>query len=133
MMRTLLLVDDHGSFRAMSRVVLSEGFDVVGEACDGAQAVNLARELRPEVVLLDMQLPDSDGFTIAEALALQPDPPLVVLTSSRDRRDFGPALQEAAARGFIGKEHVSVEALVALLPSKANTYGGGCEAERQAA
>jgi CheY-like chemotaxis protein len=91
---SVLIVDDHPSFRAMARALLaSEGYTIVGEAVDGASALVAARELRPEVVLLDVQLPDMDGFAA----------PAVVLTSSREASDFGPLIGESGARGFVPK------------------------------
>ena len=82
---TVLIVDDHAAFRASARALLqAEGFDVVGEAADGAAAVAAVAVLRPEIVLLDLQLPDLDGLRVAEQLAGAPDPPAVVLISSRD-------------------------------------------------
>jgi CheY-like chemotaxis protein len=87
----------------------------VGEAADGAHAVALVRELRPEVVLLDVQLPDTDGFTVAADLAAQDHPPVVVLTSSRDRSDFAPLLRQSRVRRFIEKERLSADALADLL------------------
>jgi CheY-like chemotaxis protein len=114
-MRTVLIVDDHASFRAVARAVLSERFTVVGEAADGEAAVTLALEVRPDVVLLDVQLPGLDGFAVAMALAAQDDPPRVVLTSSRDRRDLEPLLRQSPAAGFIAKEGLSGESLRELL------------------
>jgi CheY-like chemotaxis protein len=114
-MRTLLIVDDHASFRAVVRAALSEAFTVVGEAADGTQAVALVRELRPDVVLLDVQLPDADGFDVAALLAGEDHPPVVVLTSSRDRRDFESLLQQSPARGFVEKERLSAGALAELI------------------
>ena len=114
-MPTLLIVDDHACFRAIARTALGERFRVVGEAADGAHAVALARELWPEVVLVDVQLPDTDGFTVAADLAAQDHPPVVVLTSSRDRSDFAPLLRQSRARGFIEKERLSADALADLL------------------
>ena len=65
-MTTVLIVDDHPSFRATARALLeSEGFEVVGEAEDGGSALQRAEELHPEIVLLDVQLPDIDGFEVA--------------------------------------------------------------------
>jgi CheY-like chemotaxis protein len=75
----------------------------VGEAVDGASALAAVRELRPEVVLLDVQLPDTDGFAVAAELARSDDPPAIVLTSSRDASDFGPLVAESGARGFVPK------------------------------
>jgi two-component system response regulator EvgA len=114
-MPTVLIVDDHASFRAVARAVLSERFTVVGEAVDGLSGVGLARELRPDVVLLDVQLPDVDGFVVASELAREDHPPVVVLTSSRDRRDLDVLLRQSPARGFVEKERLSADALFALL------------------
>jgi CheY-like chemotaxis protein len=73
---TVLIVDDHAAFRASARALLqAEGFDVVGEAANGAAAVEAVAALRPEIVLLDIQLPDLDGLAVAEQLAAAPDPP----------------------------------------------------------
>jgi CheY-like chemotaxis protein len=113
--RSLLIVDDHPSFRAMARASLSEGFAVIGEAADGAEALGLAAELRPDVVLLDVQLPDLDGFAVAEALSQQDQPPAVVLISSRGRRDLEPLVRACPARGFIAKEELTAETLARLL------------------
>src|SRR5947207_10170571 len=87
--RTVPIVDDHGAFRSAARALLeASGFDVVGEAADGASALEVARELRPEIVLLDVQLPDLDGFAVAERLAVDAKPRAIVLTSSRGIGSF---------------------------------------------
>jgi DNA-binding NarL/FixJ family response regulator len=113
---TVLIVDDHEGFRASARALLeAEGFEVVGEAADGAGAIEAVAILRPNVVLLDIQLPGIDGLAVAEQLAAGLDPPAVVLTSSRDAATYGPRLAESSARGFIPKSGLSGEALVALV------------------
>jgi DNA-binding NarL/FixJ family response regulator len=113
---TVLIVDDHAAFRASARALLQvEGFDVVGEAANGAAAVEAVAVLRPKIVLLDIQLPDLDGLAVAEQLAGAPDPPAVVLISSRDAAAYGPRLQATPARGFIPKRELSGEALAALV------------------
>ena len=113
---TVLIVDDNAAFRASARALLqAEGFEVVGEAADGAEAVQAATSLRPEIVLLDIQLPDLDGLAVAEQLAAVPDGPAVVLISSRDAAAYGPRLQATPARGFIPKSGLSGEALAALI------------------
>jgi len=117
MATTVLIVDDHPSFRATARVLLeSEGYDVVGEAADGAEAIDRARELAPDLVLLDVNLPDTDGFAVAAELTSHNGAPAVVLTSSRDGSDFGPLVGASGARGFVPKSELSGTALAALLP-----------------
>jgi DNA-binding NarL/FixJ family response regulator len=112
---TVLIVDDHAAFRASARALLqAEGFDVVGEAADGAAAMEAVAALRPEIVLLDIQLPDLDGLTVAEQLATVPNAPAVVLISSRDAAAYGPRLQATPARGFIPKAGCPGEALAAM-------------------
>jgi DNA-binding NarL/FixJ family response regulator len=111
----LLIVDDHAEFRAFARALLeTEGFDVVGEAPDGASALSATRALRPEVVLLDVQLPDVDGFAVCEQLAAGEDPPAVVLTSTRSASSYRRRLDDTSARGFIAKAELSAAALSAL-------------------
>jgi DNA-binding NarL/FixJ family response regulator len=114
--RTVLIVDDHEAFRSSARALLeAEGFDVIGEAADGAEAVDSVAALRPDIVLLDIQLPDLDGIAVAEQLASGPDPPAVVLISGRDAAAYGPRIRETAARGFISKSGLSGEALAAMV------------------
>jgi DNA-binding NarL/FixJ family response regulator len=114
---TVLIVDDHPSFRATARALLqAEGFDVVGEAENGVAALREAKELHPDVVLLDVQLPDFDGFEVATRLTSRNGHiPAVVLTSSRDSSDFGPLVPQSGARGFIPKAELSGAALKAVL------------------
>jgi CheY-like chemotaxis protein len=113
---TVLIVDDHVAFRASARALLeAEGFHVVGEAADAAGAVEAVAVLRPEIVLLDIQLPDLDGLVVAEQLAGAEDSPVVVLISSRDAAAYGPRLHQTPARGFIPKSGLSGEALAALI------------------
>lgn len=113
---TVLIVDDHDAFRASARALLeAEGFDVVGEAVDGAGAVEAVAALRPQIVLLDIMLPDLDGLIVAEQLAGADDPPVVVLISSRDAAAYGPRLRQAPDRGFLPKSGLSGEALSALI------------------
>jgi len=115
-MNTILIVDDHAGFRVQARALLeADGFVVVGEAIDGASGLTAARSLRPDVVLLDIGLPDIEGFDVARELAIDGPPPLVVLTSSRDASDFGPLLTNGRQLGFIPKDELSGDALRALL------------------
>jgi CheY-like chemotaxis protein len=113
---TVLIVDDHGAFRASATALLeAEGFAVVGEAADGGGAIAQAERLQPQIVLLDIQLPDLDGFAVAERLSGVPDPPRVVLISSRDASAYGSRLRAASALGFIAKRELSGQALAALV------------------
>jgi DNA-binding NarL/FixJ family response regulator len=113
----VLIVDDHPSFRATARALLqAEGYDVVGEAENGVGALRQARDLQPDVVLLDVQLPDFDGFEVAARLTGQDGSTIeVVLCSSRDGSDFGPLVAQSGARGFIPKAELSGAALKAVL------------------
>jgi DNA-binding NarL/FixJ family response regulator len=114
--KSVLIVDDHDAFRATARRWLTAGgFDVVGEAADGAQALEAVRRLRPDVVLLDVQLPDSNGFEIAARLRSDSHRPEIVLTSSRDAAEFGGLIERSSARGFIPKAKLSGTTLAALL------------------
>jgi DNA-binding NarL/FixJ family response regulator len=112
---SVLIVDDHPSFRATARALLeSEGYDVVGEAEDGESALAAVASLRPALVLLDVQLPDMDGFEVASRLQGRGSP-TIVLTSSRDGCEFGSLVETSGARGFIPKAELSGAALAALL------------------
>ena len=116
MRQTVLIVDDHGDFRAAARELLeAEGYEVIGEAADGAGALQRVEELRPAIVLLDIQLPDSDGFEVAALLASRPSPPIVVLISSRDSGAYGDRVAHANARGFISKVHLSGASLAEVV------------------
>ena len=120
---TLLIVDDHAAFRASARALLeAAGYVVVGEAADGGSAVEAARLLRPSIVLLDIALPDIDGFAVCEQITGPAgdgdgDAPVVVLTSSREVSSFRRRLAGSRARGFIAKRDLTGPALAALTGS----------------
>lgn len=116
MATTVLIVDDHPSFRSSARALLeAEGFRVVGEAEDGAGGLARAGQLRPDLVLLDVQLPDIDGFDVAARLTANGAAPTVILVSSRDRDDLGSQLARSGARGFIPKAELSAAGITELL------------------
>ncbi len=113
---SVLIVDDHAAFRASARALLElQGFEVVADAEDGETALDAAARFRPDVVLLDVQLPGMDGFDVAERLAMTERPPRVVLVSSRGRRAYEARLRGAPVAGFLGKHELSGAALAALL------------------
>lgn len=114
---TVLIVDDHPSFRASARAILEAGgYEVVGEAEDGAAAIAAAKDLRPDFVLLDIQLPDMNGFDICHLLdgwnGAKPD---LILVSSRELEDYGDQVETSCARGFLLKDELSAEAVATLL------------------
>ena len=114
--QTVLVVDDHADFRSAARALLeAEGFAVVGQAASGADALVANEQLRPDVVLLDIRLPDTDGLAVAELLAGLVNPPEVVLVSSREASVFGSRLRRSPARGFLVKGDLSGDALRRLL------------------
>jgi DNA-binding NarL/FixJ family response regulator len=115
----VLIVDDHAGFRLLAQRMLERaGFDVVGGAADGESALAQIELLAPDVVLLDVQLPVLDGFEVAERLAERPHAPAVILTSSRDRDDYGARIIESRVAGFIPKAELSGDALRRLLTAR---------------
>ncbi|MGZ6513371.1 MAG: LytR/AlgR family response regulator transcription factor [Actinomycetota bacterium] len=112
----VLIVDDHAGFRARAREMLQgDGLNVVGEAIDGVSAIEAVRALRPDLVLLDVRLPDLNGFDVAEKIASIDAPPAIVMTSSHDARDFRRRIEASVARGFLAKNDLSGQAILALL------------------
>lgn len=116
MRRRLLIVDDHAGFRKAAAALLdAEGFEVVGDAGDAGSAIRQIALLRPDVVLLDIQLPGPDGIALAELISRGPHPPDVVLISSREASAYGDRLGSASTRGFLPKRGLSGGALAALV------------------
>ena len=111
----VLLVDDHAGFRRSATALLAaEGFDVVGEAADGLEALRLAKQLQPDVVLLDIQLPGLDGFAVAGRL-VQAGGSTVILISSRTAGQFGGQVEASEAHGFIPKSRLTGDAIREIL------------------
>ena len=105
-------MDDSDGFRAQARALLiAAGYDVVGEAEDGRSAVAMVGRLGPDVVLLDVQLPDISGLEVARLLHEEPAPPAIILISSREASDYGAGVERSGARGFISKAELSARAL----------------------
>jgi two-component system nitrate/nitrite response regulator NarL len=115
MVRTVLVVDDHASFRELARALLEEGgYSVVGEAVDGVTALAACRRLRPDAVLLDVHLPDMDGFAVCAALGLERPAPRVVLTSADEDERVGSLLHRSGALGFVAKAALANSQIGAL-------------------
>lgn len=113
---TTLIVDDHAGFRAAARLLLeSEGFAVVGEAADGGSAVAAGLRLRPDLVVLDVQLPDMTGFDVSRLLAGAGFSGRVVLVSSRAASEYGELVGDSGALGFIAKDELSGPRLAEVL------------------
>jgi two-component system chemotaxis response regulator CheY len=113
---TLVIVDDHLGFRVVARTLLDGAqFDVIGEAADAVEAVEMCASRRPDVVLVDVHLPGSDGFEVARLLADLDPSPDVVLTSSRPVTDLRYRVASVPARGFLTKSDLSTDAILAML------------------
>jgi CheY-like chemotaxis protein len=116
MCRRVLIVDDNSAFRAAARQLLERGaFVVVAEAGDGVEGLRAAKEHTPDLAILDVQLPDLDGFELTERLGALELAPEVILTSSLDGTDFGALVASSSALGFIPKAELSARAIEALL------------------
>lgn len=112
----MVIIDDSTDFLVSAAGMLNEeGFVVVGCVADAASAVDAVRRLRPSVVLLDIQLPVSNGFELAAEFARMDPRPVVVLTSSRDAGAYGEALRNAPVRGFIAKRELTGDALASMV------------------
>ncbi len=113
---TVVIVDDHAGFRAEAAQLLeSAGYEVVGSCPDGESALAAIWQLRPDVVLLDVQLPDTDGFRLIAELDAGAEGPIVVLTSSREAADYGGRVTSSGAAGFITKAELSARSLAQLV------------------
>jgi DNA-binding NarL/FixJ family response regulator len=118
-MDRIVIVDDHPGFRAWARVVLAaDGFRIVGEAVDGASALAEVRAVQPDVVLLDVQLPDADGFDVAGALLAARPRPAIILTSSRDASAYEAELARTSLP-FVSKEELSGSVIRLMLGGRA--------------
>jgi DNA-binding NarL/FixJ family response regulator len=112
----VLIVDDHEGFLAAAKALLTaSGFEVVGSVLDGESSVAAVRSHRPDVVVVDIQLPGMDGVQVAHRLAALDDPPEVILVSSREDAGTEPRVLAAPTRGFIAKRDLTAEAVAALL------------------
>lgn len=118
MSRRVLIIDDNDAFRAAARQLLERSrFVVVAEAQNGQEAIREAQTHQPDLAIVDLQLPDFDGFEVAERLHTLDPAIRVILTSSLDGSDFGALVAGSNALGFVGKSDLSARAIEALLAS----------------
>ena len=119
--QSVLIVDDHAGFRVAARALVDgRHFEVIGEAADGRAALAAAARLRPDVVLLDIRLPDIDGYEVAGLLMRGPTPPKVVLVSTLDAIDVGRRAAASGAHGFVTKSRLTGDTLRRLVQSEEN-------------
>jgi DNA-binding NarL/FixJ family response regulator len=113
---TVLIVDDHAGFRTHARQFLeSVGYRVVGEAEGSTAGLEAARTLKPELALVDVYMPDGDGFELASRIASLPDAPAVILISSHDASELSDCIAQSPARGFVSKAELSRSAIEQLM------------------
>jgi DNA-binding NarL/FixJ family response regulator len=101
----VLIVDDQEPFRLAARMVVdvTHGFDVVGEAETGEDAVSMANDLRPDLVLMDVNLPGIDGLEATRRILAVDDPPIVLLLSTYEEEEYAPRAAECGAATYIPK------------------------------
>lgn len=113
---SVLIVDDHSEFRAVARELLEDaGYQVTGEAASAAEAIAAVAAQSPDIVLLDVGLPDGNGFEVASRISHRSGGPIVVLVSSREAEDYGRRVARSGARGFLSKSRLSAATLASVL------------------
>lgn len=112
----VLIVDDQLPFREASRMVveLSDGFEVIAEATTGLEAVELASTLRPDLVLMDVQMPGIDGIEATRRICAIDDPPVVIVMSTHESGDYDSAAVAAGALGFLPKSQFGMSTLTEM-------------------
>lgn len=114
--RSVLIVDDSTAFQGSARALLeARGYAIAGTAADGAGALEAVRALRPDAVLLDVNLPDMNGVDVAERLARDDATLAVVLVSTLEVSALGRSVDACGARGFVAKSELASPRLVDLL------------------
>ena len=115
----VLIVDDHTEFRESARRLLdASGYEVVGVALDAEDALVKVDEFEPDLVMLDVQMDDIDGFVVCEEICQRPCQPAVVMVSMRPAATYGTRVAESSACGFIHKPDLSGETLAAALSNE---------------
>ncbi len=101
----------------MRRMLERAGYEIVGEAVDGRSAIAEALRLKPDIALVDIRLPDIDGFAVAKALRSARSARSILLISTRQRIDHGERLAASDADGFIDKSDLSARSIAAIVHS----------------
>ena len=109
----VLIVDDQLPFREASRMVveMTDGFEVAGEADNGEHAIALVEELKPDLVLMDVQMPGIDGIETTRRITSTPNPPIVVVMSTHESGDYVEVALAAGAVGFVPKSQFGLDTL----------------------
>ncbi|MDQ3631083.1 MAG: response regulator transcription factor [Actinomycetota bacterium] len=109
---TVVIVDDHADFRAgAAKLLEAAGYAIVASCADGRSALDAITALRPDLVVLDVQLPDIDGFGVMAHVDTLAVSPTVVLISTREAADYGDRVARSGAAGFITKADLSTASL----------------------
>jgi len=112
--RRVLIADDDALIRMdLAEMLAEEGFEVVGQAGDGGRAAELATELRPDLIILDVKMPVKDGITVAAEIAEQHIGPVIILTAYSDRELIQRAL-DAGAMTYLAKPFSNATLLPAI-------------------
>ena len=116
---TAVIVDDHAGFRdGAAQILKAAGYEVVGSCPDGRSALAAISALRPDMVLLDVQLPDADGIVLVSQLDAVSHGATIVLTSTREAADYGGRIARSSAAGFISKAELSVQSLAKVVAGR---------------
>lgn len=109
----VLIVDDQPPFREAARMVveMTDGFEVAGEAENGEAAVAMAVELKPDLVLMDVQMPGFDGLEATRRIMKEPHPPKILVMSTHESGDYAGPAEAAGAIGFVPKSEFSMAVL----------------------
>lgn len=117
----ILITDDNALVRSGIGEILSDrAWEVCGEACDGAEALEKARTLKPDVVLLDVSMPGADGFTVAKILRKDQPNIRIIILSYNSLDQFLDKRERGLADGFVDKSRLGTD----LIPTLNNLFGG---------